>query len=110
MRHSNATLDVLSILSNERGAWIDGLKMLQKDGWTAVASQDLVLDAEQKDASMAVDMEIGRRAAVFVGNVVRLLVSSVWLLTYAIQWSALPSNMVYKRLLDTRDPLSIRFM
>jgi hypothetical protein len=44
---SNATLDVLYILSNERGAWIHGLKKTpQKDGWAVVASQDLVLDAE----------------------------------------------------------------
>jgi hypothetical protein len=61
------------ILSNEkRTAWMDGLKMLQKEGWTVVASRDLVLDAEQKDVSMAVDMEIARRAAVFVGNGVSL--------------------------------------
>jgi hypothetical protein len=52
---SNA-LDVVYILSNKRGVWIDGLKMLQKEGWTVVASQDLVLDAEQKDVSMAVDI------------------------------------------------------
>ncbi|KAJ7919867.1 hypothetical protein B0H13DRAFT_2230817 [Mycena leptocephala] len=91
---SNATLDVVYILSNEKGRWIDGLKkMLQKDGWTVAASQDLVLDAEQKDVGMAVDMEIARRAAVFVGN----------------GWSALTSNIVYQRLLDKRDPLSIRF-
>jgi hypothetical protein len=44
---SNATLDVSYILSNERAAWIDGQKkMLQKEGWTVVASEDLVLDAE----------------------------------------------------------------
>jgi hypothetical protein len=42
-------------------------------GVEVVASQDLALDAEQKDVSMAVDMEIARREAVFVGNVVSLL-------------------------------------
>jgi hypothetical protein len=69
----NATLDVVYILSNEKGAWIDGLKkMLQKDGWTVAASQDLVLNAEQKDVGMAVDMEIARRATGFVGNGVSL--------------------------------------
>jgi hypothetical protein len=46
---SNATLDVVRPLERE-GAWIDGLKkMLQKDGWTVAGSQDLILDAEQKD-------------------------------------------------------------
>ncbi|KAJ7892382.1 hypothetical protein B0H13DRAFT_2340173 [Mycena leptocephala] len=89
---SNPTLDVVYILSNERGVWIDGLKkMLQKDGWTVAASQDLVPDAEQ-DVGMAVDME-ARRTAVFIGN----------------GWSALTSNIVYQQLLDKRDPLSIRF-
>jgi hypothetical protein len=65
----NATLDIVYILSNEKGMWIDGLKKaLQKDGWTVAASQDLVLDAEPKDVGMAVDMEIARHAAVFVEN------------------------------------------
>ncbi|KAJ7919869.1 hypothetical protein B0H13DRAFT_1868089 [Mycena leptocephala] len=77
---SNATVDVVYILSNEKGAWIDGLKMLQKEGWMVVASQDLVLDAEQKAVSMAVDMEIARRAAV---NVVRLLSSAHFLFAAA---------------------------
>jgi hypothetical protein len=56
-------------------------------------------------------MEIARRAAVFVGNGVSLLSLPVcrWLLTYPIQWSAVTSNIVYQRLLDKRDPLSIRF-
>ncbi|KAJ7833396.1 hypothetical protein B0H13DRAFT_2240372 [Mycena leptocephala] len=71
---SNATLDVVHILSNEKG--------------------DLVLDAEQKDVSMAVDMEIARRAAVFVGNGVSLLSSTPFLGV---------------RLLDKRDPRSIHF-
>jgi hypothetical protein len=85
--------------------------MLQKDGWTVAASQHLVLDAEQKDVGMAVDMEIARRAAVFVGNGVSLSSLPVcrWLLTYPIQWSTLTSNVVYQRLLDKRDPFSIRF-
>ncbi|KAJ7919880.1 hypothetical protein B0H13DRAFT_2319984 [Mycena leptocephala] len=68
---------------------------------TVAASQDLVLDAEQKGVSMAVDMEIARRAAVFVGNGLFLI--------DAIHWSALTSNIVYQQLLDKRDPLSIRF-
>jgi hypothetical protein len=43
--------------------------MLYEDGWSHVATtQDLELTQEQKDVSMAVDMEIARKAAVFVGN------------------------------------------
>ncbi|KAJ7909103.1 hypothetical protein B0H13DRAFT_2192958 [Mycena leptocephala] len=91
---SNATLDVLYILTNEKSVWITALKkMLHEDGWKVTTSQDLVLDAEQTEVSMAVDMEIGRRAAVFVGN----------------GWSSFTSNIVYQRLLDKRDPVTIRF-
>ncbi|KAJ7816256.1 hypothetical protein B0H13DRAFT_2257990 [Mycena leptocephala] len=91
---SNATLDVLYILTNEKSAWINALKKaLQQEGWTVATSQDLVLDAEQMDVSMAVDMEIARRAAVFVGN----------------GWSSFTSNIVYQRLLNKRQPVTIRF-
>ncbi|KAJ6557061.1 hypothetical protein DFH09DRAFT_548652 [Mycena vulgaris] len=91
---ANGTLDVMYLLTNERSAWIDGLKgALRADGWTVATSQDLVLDTEQTDVSMAVDMEIARRAAVFVGN----------------GWSSFTSNIVYQRLVDKRDPITIRF-
>ncbi|KAJ7504088.1 hypothetical protein B0H11DRAFT_2353118 [Mycena galericulata] len=59
--HGDATLDVMYLLTNEKSSWIDGLKeTLGKDGPGA--------DTEQTDVSMAVDMEIARRAAVLVGN------------------------------------------
>ncbi|KAJ7473630.1 hypothetical protein B0H11DRAFT_1728982 [Mycena galericulata] len=88
------TLDVMYLLTNERSKWIDQLKIaLRKDGWTVATSQDLVLDTEQTDVSMAVDMEIARRAEVFVGN----------------GWSSFTSNIVYERLLDKRTPITIRF-
>ncbi|KAF7350131.1 hypothetical protein MVEN_01315400 [Mycena venus] len=91
---TSATLDVMYILNNEKSQWIDELKRaLQLDGWTVVTSQDLVLDTEQTDVSMAVDMEIARQAAVFVGN----------------GWSSFTSNVVYQRLIDKRDPMTIRF-
>ncbi|KAJ7461220.1 hypothetical protein FB451DRAFT_490693 [Mycena latifolia] len=90
----DGTLDVLYLLTNEKSAWLDELKgALRADGWTVATSQDLVLDTEQTDVSMAVDMEIGRRAAVFVGN----------------GWSSFTSNIVYQRLVDKRDPITIRF-
>jgi hypothetical protein len=64
------TLDVLFLLTNEGGKWLDDLKTtLKRDGWhTIVTSMDLELDQEQTEVNMAVDMEIGRRAAVFIGN------------------------------------------
>ncbi|KAJ7617873.1 hypothetical protein FB45DRAFT_1103153 [Roridomyces roridus] len=91
----NATLDTVYILTNEKGGWIEELREGPKeDGWMlVVSSQQLELDAEQLDVSMAVDMEIARRAAVFVGN----------------GWSSFTSNIVYERLLDKRDPITIRY-
>lgn len=66
------TLDVLYLLTNGDPKWLRGItSKLRKDGWsTVVTSRDLELDEEQTVVSMAVDMEIGRRAAVFVGNAV----------------------------------------
>ncbi|KAJ7442736.1 hypothetical protein B0H11DRAFT_2347743 [Mycena galericulata] len=88
-------LDVMYLLTNDKSKWIDEVKdAMSKDGWTVTTSQDLVLDAEQTDVSMAVDMEIGRRAEVFIGN----------------GWSSLTSNIVYQRLLDMRDPITNRFI
>lgn len=64
------TLDVLFLLTNEQGEWLDQLKAtLKEDGWhTIVTSKDLELYQEQTEVNMAVDMEIARRAAVFIGN------------------------------------------
>jgi hypothetical protein len=106
---SSATLDVMYILTNEKSAWITGLKKaLQRDGWTVATSRDLVLDTEQRDVSMAVDMEIARRAAVFVGNGVSL--DPVTYFSHlCFQWSSFTSNIVYQRLIDKRDPITIRF-
>jgi hypothetical protein len=63
-------LDTLYILTDENGEWLEQLKnALGREGWTRiVTSRDLVLDAEGVDTGMVVDMDIARRAAVFVGN------------------------------------------
>ncbi|KAJ6531767.1 hypothetical protein B0H19DRAFT_965966 [Mycena capillaripes] len=89
------TLDVLYLLTNEHDEWLDELiKVLRKDGWaTIVTSHELELDAEQIDVSMSVDMDIARRAAVFIGN----------------GWSSFTSNIVHRRLVDGKTPISIRF-
>ncbi|KAJ7479327.1 hypothetical protein B0H11DRAFT_1725609 [Mycena galericulata] len=88
------TLDTMYLLTNEKSKWVDELENeLRKDGWWVAASHDLVLDVEQTDVSMAVDMEIARRAEVFIGN----------------GWSSFTSNIVYRRLLDKRNPITIRF-
>jgi len=88
-------LDTLYILTNERGSWLAELKArLVTEGWTKiVTSSELLLDQEQKDVAMAVDMDIARRAAVFIGN----------------GWSSFTSNIVHRRLVDGKEPISIRF-
>jgi hypothetical protein len=71
------TLDVLYVATNEaNGAWWDAFRAaLVSDGWRAVLSaRDLKLDAEQIEVGQAVDMEIARRAEVFIGNGVRFVV------------------------------------
>ncbi|KAJ6622714.1 hypothetical protein B0H10DRAFT_2162713 [Mycena sp. CBHHK59/15] len=68
-------LDVLYFLTNEQGEWLDELKA-----------------ALRADGCMAVDMELARRAAVFIGN----------------GWSSLTSNIIHQRLVDNREHISIR--
>ncbi|KAJ8691310.1 hypothetical protein PTI98_010894 [Pleurotus ostreatus] len=74
---------------------MDALKQaLRNDGWHTIAtSKDLTLDEEQTDVNMAVDMDIARRAAVFIGN----------------GWSSFTSNIVHRRLADGREAISNRF-
>ncbi|KAJ7166373.1 hypothetical protein C8R43DRAFT_877989 [Mycena crocata] len=87
-------LDVLYLLTNEQGEWLDELKeQLKSAGWyTLVTSRDLQLDTEQTDVSMAIDMQLARKAAVFIGN----------------GWSSFTSNIIHQRLVDGKEPISIR--
>ena len=63
-------LDTIYILTNDKTEWIANLKkMLYADGWNhVVTTRQLELDSQQKDVGMAVDMDLARRAAVFIGN------------------------------------------
>lgn len=69
-------IDVLYILTNDESDWLEQVRQTMKaDGWRVVAtSRDLKLDMEGKDVGMAVDMEIARKAAVFIGNGVSILI------------------------------------
>jgi hypothetical protein len=69
-------LDVLYVLTNADAAWVRTFAAtMRKEGWgTVLGTPDLVLDPEQFEVGMAVDMEIARRAEVFIGNGVRVLV------------------------------------
>ncbi|KAJ3575873.1 hypothetical protein NP233_g813 [Leucocoprinus birnbaumii] len=107
-------LDTLYILTNDDSEWLHQLKdALRGEGWSLiVTSKDLILHAEGVDTNMAVDMDIARRAAVFIGNgvgdlgprtarPVRQLINT--------QWSSFTSNIVHRRLVDGKEPISIRF-
>jgi len=89
------TVDVLYILTNDESEWLTEVKKSMKnEGWRVVAtSRDLKLSMEAKDVGMAVDMEIARKASVFIGN----------------GWSSFTSNILHRRLVDGRIPMSNRF-
>jgi hypothetical protein len=86
---SRAVLDVIHVLSDGDEGWLRELQQgLKTHGWgTVTLSRDLVLDSEQTGVAMAVDMEIARKAAVFIGNGVSPLVVSNFApsLTLALQ-------------------------
>ncbi|KIY66967.1 hypothetical protein CYLTODRAFT_354117 [Cylindrobasidium torrendii FP15055 ss-10] len=93
---SEVYTDVLYLLTNEKGEWLDRLlDALGQDGWPTIrTSRELVLEGvEQKEVAMAVDMDIARRASVFIGN----------------GWSSFTSSIVHRRLVDGKKPESIRF-
>lgn len=81
-----AMVDVMYLLTNDKSEWMMGLiEALRKDGWKNIkTSNDLELDQLQKDVNMAIDMDIARRAAVFIGNgVSRVFLFSVSALVFA---------------------------
>jgi GDP-fucose protein O-fucosyltransferase len=74
----NETVDVLYILTNEDNEWLTEIKKnMKNEGWRVIiTSRDLKLNMEAKEVSMAVDMEIARKASVFIGNGVSAKYSS----------------------------------
>ena len=106
-------LDMLYLATNDHSEWLDNLKsILKQSGWRSIlTTRDLELDAEQKEVGMAVDMELARKAAVFVGNGVRIQshesINSVS--HFKPQWSSYSSNIVYRRLVDGREDITNRF-
>lgn len=63
-------LENIFIMTNGKRQWVTDLKIaLHNDGWRTVSSsKDLVLDPVEDSVNQAIDMEIARRAEVFVGN------------------------------------------
>ncbi|KAF8956990.1 hypothetical protein BDZ97DRAFT_1763272 [Flammula alnicola] len=94
-RREEGRIDVLYMLTNDESEWLDEVKQSMKaDGWRVIAtSRDLRLDREGKDVGMAVDMEIARKASIFIGN----------------GWSSFTSNILHRRLVDGKIPMSNRF-
>jgi hypothetical protein len=75
LKPQRRVVDVIHILTNDDSEWLALLKeTLAGAGWEKVlTSHDLELDQEQIGVGMVVDMDIARRAAVFIGNGVRRL-------------------------------------
>lgn len=75
-------LDVLFVMTNAKKDWIEEFKKSLKDGnagWRkVVTSKDLEFDFEETGVNMAIDMELARKAAVYIGNGV----SSLYFITY----------------------------
>ncbi|KDQ16770.1 hypothetical protein BOTBODRAFT_186403 [Botryobasidium botryosum FD-172 SS1] len=95
VRARDPTLRRVFALTNGEAEWITALKEeLVRDGWEGVATTlDLDLTWEQSGVNNAVDMEIGARAQVFIGN----------------GFSSLTSNVNLLRLARGMSPESIRF-
>ncbi|KAF5340593.1 hypothetical protein D9611_007405 [Ephemerocybe angulata] len=92
-------LDTIFLLTNERDpVWLGKLKahFMDAGGWKNVVVSSLEVmygDAQELDVGMAIDMELAKRAAVFVGN----------------GFSSFTSNILHRRLVDEKIPISNRF-
>ncbi|GJE89657.1 O-fucosyltransferase family protein [Phanerochaete sordida] len=74
------------VMTNGDRAWLATLKSALRDahGWEhVVTSRDLVLTNEEKYVSQAMDMMVGERAQVFVGNGFSSLTSNIAMLRMA---------------------------
>ncbi|KAJ3549240.1 hypothetical protein NMY22_g963 [Coprinellus aureogranulatus] len=89
-------IHTLFILTNEKGEWLQNFKqrLQQNNDWRIITSSDLVhANAQEKDVAMATDMDLARRSAIFLGN----------------GWSSFTSNILHRRLVDKKIPISNRF-
>ncbi|TEB34365.1 hypothetical protein FA13DRAFT_1753877 [Coprinellus micaceus] len=82
-------LNVLYILTNDKSEWMDDFTHQLKSGhgWKIITSNNLVFgNSQEKDVGM-------QRAAMFMGN----------------GWSSFTSNILHRRLVDGKIPISNRF-
>lgn len=102
------------IMTNGKADWVDELKgsLRAMGGWDKIASsRDMTISAEQKEVAQAVDMMIGERAQVVVGNGVSLSVftGDAILIVAFFQWSSMTSNIVMMRMVRGVAPETNRF-
>lgn len=71
MRKNHPLLKSVYILTDADESWTREIRMwLQSEGWERVwvGRDDVYPDWESREVGVAVDMEVARRAGVFVGN------------------------------------------
>lgn len=110
-------LKSIYVLTNGKRPWIDKLTerlLTSRMGWERVTSSlDLTLVSEPEQlANQAVDMEIARRAAVFIGNGVRLFIFCVRIDTsypFVPQFSTMTANILMFRLINGMPASTTRF-
>ncbi|KZS88755.1 hypothetical protein SISNIDRAFT_396922, partial [Sistotremastrum niveocremeum HHB9708] len=96
--YTKGSLKNVYIMSNGQLDFLDKFKeMILADGWENVVhtlSPEVVMESrEEKMASVAVDMEIARRAEAFIGN----------------GFSSVTSNVAMLRMVDFKDDYTTRF-
>ncbi len=71
MRKNHPLLKVVYILTDDDETWAEEIRMwLASEGWDRVwiGRTDITAEWEDREVGVAVDMEVARRAGVFVGN------------------------------------------
>lgn len=71
MRKNHPLLRHVYLLTDADDAWAEEIRMwLQSEGWDRVwiGQRDIYPDWEDREVGVGVDMEVARRAGVFVGN------------------------------------------
>ncbi|OSX66839.1 hypothetical protein POSPLADRAFT_1129442 [Postia placenta MAD-698-R-SB12] len=94
------------VMTNGEEPWVQQLKAaLAREGhWDSIAtSRDIIVNAEQKYVKQAVDMLIGQRAQVFIGNGMTAQAD------YNYQFSSLTGQISMLRMANGFAPGSIRF-
>lgn len=71
MRKNHPLLRSIYLLTDAHGPWLDEVRMwLESEGWDHVwvGREDIYPRWREREVGVAVDMEVARRAGVFVGN------------------------------------------